>query len=88
MPLVQRVRFRRIVLEKLHNLDIIGGSEASDAAYLTQPILQYCKSPFESDGTGYFYVPLRPFSWNGDILLIFHVQCDEDTADVFDVEIV
>ena len=86
MPLIQRVRFRRNVLDELYRMDIIGGRDEVDAAHLAQPILQYCNSPFESDGTGYYYVPLRPFVWNADVLLVFHVQCHDGAADVFDVE--
>ena len=86
MPLIQQVRFRCNVLDNLFRLDIIGECDESDAAHLIQPIIQYCNTQLESDATGYLYVPLRPFVWNADVLLIFHVQCEDGLADVFDVE--
>lgn len=86
MSLIQNICFRRNVLDKLHGMDMIGGPDPADAAFLEQPILEVCNTPFEPADDGYVYVPLRPLIHNVEVLLIFHVQIDGDLATVFEVE--
>ncbi len=86
--IVERVSFSRKVLDELHRLDFIGGTEKEDADHLVVGILLTCNSEFLGpDETGYCEVPISPSSPdNRDPFLVLRVQCQGGTAEVFDIE--